>query len=512
MSFQPPSRNLADDSISAGGRVQRFAYLPLLQSCDSIQRLYRLTHELGDVWQALDAEESERFGDTDAIIKPALAEVENRLLAWQQRHSEMEMQCAKHLAKLESAESPVDQSLEIAAAKLMPMRKQLQALERLANFSVLGAARAELLAALDRPITSSGQDFATLESEVGLLKSEVNERRRTVMILAEKAQATWQELGEVPHSEDEILMTALAANSAAAAIQISDAALSAVERSAATWDARRAEVAAEVARLHATLHGFDASSNIDDFIKEHGTLHSTDRAACSGKLKELQCALRSENTSRHERISYLYDVTGMGRSKMNDFYKSLDEQAGSSDLWREHLLQEVTRMEVYHRSLQGVLTQLEELHALVLEGSRFATAKKVSEVPSLHFLEQEKYSKLLARRYPPIHDKLLSDIEQWEASSSQCLIYHGAVLRDKLVAARKFEADPVRGTLAVIEPLLQIFSSTNPTLATSAGSSLTEGSVASRRPSSASRRPSSASRCTTPSRTPVRSATRPHGS
>eukprot|EP00930_Biecheleria_cincta_P038587 TRINITY_DN26504_c0_g1_i1.p1 TRINITY_DN26504_c0_g1~~TRINITY_DN26504_c0_g1_i1.p1 ORF type:complete len:535 (+),score=103.01 TRINITY_DN26504_c0_g1_i1:22-1605(+) len=508
MALEPPSRNsLPGDSESLG-----HAYLPLWQSCVSLQRLYSMSHKLACIWREVEAEEAECSRDTDAIVMPSIAEAERCLDAWLQRQEQLRRECAELQGTLEGSALRPEENLEIAAASHLPLRKRLRALQGVANFRSMSSARVELLTALGWPGDRPGADMPNLESEVSMLRAEVQSRRDEVVRAAKQTRETWQALGETPRECDDMLLMALQMQGAE--IELSDSAIAAVRSSAAAWDAKKAEVAAEVRRIQAVLKGFGET---DAFLQEHATLHSADRTACKDRLKQLQSSLRTENSPKHERLRYLYDVTGMGPTALSTFYASLDEESDTASAWRARFMQEYDRVGKYHESIHGILMQLEELHALVLEGSRFAAAKKVNEVPSLHFLEQEKFRKTLARRYPLMHDKLIGDIQRWESAAHQRLQYHGSPLTEQLIRAHEMEADPIRGILAVVEPLLQVFS---PHTATSTASTLhsvqSEG-VPVKRPSSAARvRAPSASRgstpaasqCTTPSQTPARTPSR----
>lgn len=471
-----------------------------------------MSHKLGSIWREVEAEEAECSTDTDAIVMPAIAQAERCLAAWQQRQEQLRRECAELQGTLEGGELRPEETLEIAAASHLPLRRRLRALQGIASFRSMSSARVELLTALGWPGDNPGADMPNLEAEVSMLRAEVQSRRDEVVRAATEARDIWQALGETPRESDEMLLMALQMQGAE--IQLSDSAMAAVRSSAAAWEARRAEVAAEVARLKAILQGFGEASA---FLQEHATLHSADRAACKDKLKQLQSSIKAENAQRHERLRYLYDVTGVGPTALSIFYATLDEESDTANTWRARFMQEYDRVEKYHESIHGILMQLEELHALVLEGSRFAADRKVNEVPSLHFLEQEKFRKTIARRYPLMHDKLIGDIRRWETAAHQHLQYHGSPLTEQLIKAHDMEADPVRGILAVVEPLLQLFA---PHSASSTASSLhsvqSEG-VPTKRPSSAARvRASSASRgstpavsqCTTPSQTPARTPSR----
>eukprot|EP00401_Gymnodinium_catenatum_P014507 CAMPEP_0117593330 /NCGR_PEP_ID=MMETSP0784-20121206/72575_1 /TAXON_ID=39447 /ORGANISM="" /LENGTH=484 /DNA_ID=CAMNT_0005395245 /DNA_START=37 /DNA_END=1488 /DNA_ORIENTATION=+ len=464
----------------------------------SLQRLYALTRELESLWRAIDAEEDECCSDTDAVVMPAVAAVEALLLVWRQRQADLERQCSDIQCKLGPVanEPHMDPSLSPVEANRLPLRRRLAALQQLADFSGLHTTRAKLLSTLGRSAAASANDIASLHSEVEHLKAEVQDRRKTMKSMAESVDAVWRELGETPRSADEVLLAALAAP--ISDIEVTDAAMSAVIDSEGAWERRRAEVVSDVARLHAVLRGFGSANVVEEFITAHCTLHSSDRAACKSKLEELQAVLRLESTTRDERLSYLFDVTGAGPLALSTLYSTLDAEAANANVWRERLAAEHDRMERYFESLRGILEQLEELHGLVLEGLRFAEAKKVSDVPSLHFLEEEKYRKVLLRRYPPIHDRLLADIKRWEASEGQRLFYHGAALSDQLILARENEADPARGLLSVIAPLLRLLSVQDSTRKPPVGTPVVS-STASSPPERATRRPPSAARSRAPS-------------
>merc|ERR1712194_214892 len=188
----------------------------------------------------------------------------------------------------------------------------------------------------------------------------------------------------------------------------------AIEARSIACQKRRQQAETEQIRLFASLRGFGSADMVEPFIGTYSSLRRSDRIACAKKLAELQDGLKLEKGLRMKKLEHFYEVTGAGAPAFIDFCNSIGSRSQTASGWLCEFDLEYERMHSYMKSLTDVLPLLEDLHALLMEGSRFAEAKKVGEVSNVHFLEEDKFNKLLARRYPGMREGLVNAIMKWE--------------------------------------------------------------------------------------------------
>merc|ERR1711865_1189228 len=140
-----------------------------------------------------------------------------------------------------------------------------------------------------------------------------------------KARSLWEELGEKPEmprdasvvrictaKEVPLLLSAIAAvpkeQKSAINFQIDKA----VAASLSHWQARHASGTEELERLHKALRAFGASEAVEVFLKEHCTVHYTDREACQQKLDSLLVDVKASEVPAIKRLQKLYEEAGLG--------------------------------------------------------------------------------------------------------------------------------------------------------------------------------------------------------
>lgn len=396
-----------------------------------MQRLYVLTQELEAAWRTADLDFAERGDDTDAVAAAAVAATEQRLKDRRREQRELDAECARLAAEAAPAMEP-----ELAGIAAWPPRRRLPELRRLAEFGRLNRERRALLDALGfRRQRAARDDAAALRAEIDELAQEVRGRRETILKSAREARNLWEEIGERPGNRDVGVFSALAAEPNM--VEVSNAAISSVEASNATWLARRECAVAELSGLHEQLRSFDTEAAAEEFISGHGSLHSSDRDACKERLRELRLALRSANGPQAQLLR-LYSSGGVGDAVRDAFFESLDS-VPSRPAWEARVSEEVARMQGYVKSASSILAQLEELHTLVLDYARFeqntaALGENRYKGVSVHFLEEEKFRKNFLKKFPSLRDSLIRDIEMWENNQKQVFVYLGLPLGDRLVA------------------------------------------------------------------------------
>jgi len=293
------------------------------------------------------------------------------------------------------------------------------------------------------------------------LDAQVDELRRTAWDSGARAREIWEELGQSPNSPEDDAVVALLKSTTGSA-DLMPGALAAVRASRLSWERRREEVAVERDKLHVALGGFGESDEVNEFLRLHGGLKTEDLEACRTKLQELQAAARAAEEPLRERLRHLYDVSGVGHAALEAFLAQMELEATSLAERRRMLLEENGRMDRYYESVRGILGQLDELKALVVQGARFEGVTQSGQNRfsgnSLHFLEEEKFRKMFARRYPSLRDALITAISEWESSSTKVFVYHGQEVRQQLTAMRGMESELVRapGDLSVVGKLLQL--------------------------------------------------------
>merc|ERR1712232_570358 len=134
---------------------------------------------------------------------------------------------------------------------------------------------------------------------------------------------------------------------------------------------RRAEVAQQRDKLHAAQKGFSSIDDIEQFLSDHAGLRKDDLDACQSKLAELQAAVKLAEKEERERLQQLYEVTGIGDVALEAFFASLEASEINVEERKQALNAEIARVEEYYESIKGVLTQLNALKALVVEGAQF---------------------------------------------------------------------------------------------------------------------------------------------
>eukprot|EP00927_Polykrikos_kofoidii_P018286 TRINITY_DN18452_c0_g1_i1.p1 TRINITY_DN18452_c0_g1~~TRINITY_DN18452_c0_g1_i1.p1 ORF type:complete len:660 (-),score=123.94 TRINITY_DN18452_c0_g1_i1:95-2074(-) len=288
-------------------------------------------------------------------------------------------------------------------------------------------------------------------------------RRLAARGSAEKTRAIWEELGEMPNSSDDVVQEFLLSDDWAAAV--TDETIALLDERRSIWEERSSAAVAELARLHAALRSFATSrelqEEVEQVIADNSKPHKQHREACRQKLRDLQAALLEAEKLSRDRLFYIYETAGLDMLVLEAFYASLEE-AVSLELRRQLLADEVDRLERYFFSVGGILAQLEELKGLVVEGARFEAAQAAQKDRfsgnSLHFLEEEKFRKMFARRYPSLRDEMINSIEAWEVAEGACFVYRGSAVRERLVAMRDAENDLLHtpGDLGLLGMLLQM--------------------------------------------------------
>jgi len=297
-----------------------------------------------------------------------------------------------------------------------------------------------------------------LESEVCNLEAEADACRQAVFDSACYASSVWKELDEGPESGDAAVVDVVSTGHASSAV-VSQEVVAKVNATKLRWDLRRMTVEAEVADLHASLHSF-GGANVAEFLILHGSLSKSDRAACRKELQALLTKQRSLEQPALERIRHLYDSTGVAQASLESFSASL-ETAATLEQRQSWLSKEEARMETYFESAREILKQVEEIKDLLTKAKHFEltahTGERRFSGNCSHFLEQDKFRKRFARRFPALRDNLLFDLALWEVEAGASFVYHGQSLRERLFALQEAElVELVPGDLGRADKLLQL--------------------------------------------------------
>lgn len=345
--------------------------------------------------------------------------------------------------------------------------------ERLASISEHVAAVREILDELSiRPLEIdaktilSGGDFGLNDAEHSQLLERAafweaeRLRRLAARGSAQHVRSICEELGEELDAVADAPVLALLGGTGWDG-EVTDEMIALLDQRRAAWEEQRDSAAAELRRLHTALRNFGDPELAEEAVQEHHTVHRQDREACRRLLREFQAALLEAEASSRQRLHEIYEAAGLQMDDLEAFYKSLEELE-TAEARRTRLADELSRMEAYFASVGAILAQLEELKGLVSEGARFESAKAAEKDRfsgnSLHFLEEERFRKMFAKRYPLLRDQLISKIGIWEADNAGTFIYRGAAVRERLVGMRDAEADLLQnpGDLGLLGMLLQM--------------------------------------------------------
>lgn len=455
--------------------------------------MYGLVSELATLWSDAAATDEQRLEDTEDFAEAACRNMQKHIGVWKIRLVERVERCealrAKAEKELDDLRNKLDAGIwkqlvtELQDATQLPIGIRLEALQELdakirkqekqiqdmqtaiaqamramgldpADFPLGVASVAELQAEVARLRESllerrnralkilgeagetidadSESDFLKkLTAEVQGLEDRVKSLQKAAMTSAMRARELWEMLGEAP----ELPRDDYAKKFSSGAVpedHINFLIASAIETSLSAWEARHAEATEELERLHRAIRAFGVREIVEPFLKQHNSVHLADRRACEAKLDEILAALRKEEAVARERLRQLYEETGLGSVAFEAFVKLLDN-AESRDARKRMLAKETKRLERYLESIFSILGPLRELKALVIAAVAFEATVKAGNNRfsgnSVHFLEEEKFRRRFACRYPELLDGVIEAISSYEAREKQKFMYHGMELR-----------------------------------------------------------------------------------
>lgn len=332
---------------------------------------------------------------------------------------------------------------ELSRLKGLLLQRRMKALQ------TLGEADASMELATD----SKAEEVRLLALEVERLEARVAVLQSEAVTHALRARSLWEELGEEPKLSRDSHAVRISSSSDSAALAenwqscIDSTIADAIDTSLAAWEARRSLVLAEVERIHAQLRAFGAKDDVEPFLRKFGTLHRSDREACRLKLDEVLAEIRAAEAQAREHLQHLYDEVGFGAVAFAAFEDKLDG-AESREVRARMLAKETKRLERYLESIMQILGPLKELKALVEAAVAFEANVQAGKTRfagnSLHFLEEEKFRRRFAARYPELRDGLIEAIAVWEAREGQKFVYYGLELREGLLSIQGHDVALVR--------------------------------------------------------------------
>jgi len=459
---------------------------------EGFKNLQALAFELASLWEETGASDDEQVTDVEAISAAASASAAACLHEWQNRRSVLVSQCQELLAKAKSEGATEEKLLAVVR---LPLKQRVAALgklveecrkagiaaalaalgldpkdleglspeELLAEQKRLEALLRERYAAALRALGLNPDDFpltgdlASMAAQLKELEAKLQAQKENALANALRARAIWEELQEKPCEPRDNHAVALAQGVG----QIDAATAAAVAASREAWEARRAELAAEVNWLHDAIRGHGTHDVVEPFLSAHGSLTAKDRSACRAKLQLLRDECRQAEAPIRQQLRQLYKATGADLEELEPVYEEV-EKAKSKAERLARLSRETKRMERYAESVKTILGQREELKALVVAGECFERAAQAGEGRwvgnSMHFLEEEKFRKRFVRQYPELRDKLIDSIEAWEAAEGREFMHDKERLGDRLREMRDQVGviASAQGDLSVVGILLQL--------------------------------------------------------
>jgi len=337
---------------------------------------------------------------------------------------------------------------------------------RCAALQLLGEASVAILAKDDV------EYLRLLTAEVKRLEARVRALQAGTVQAACRACFIWEALGESTESDRDSHALRLSSNREPEALQEAESAINSViaasvEISLSAWEARHEFATAEQKRLHRALRAFGMARVVEPFLKEHGSVHFTDREACQRELEQYLIDARASEASALQYLRRLCEEAGLGSVTFEAFAVSLD--GASSKKAREDMLaKEITRLESYIASIAAILGPLRELKALVVAAVAFEANVQAGKTRfsgnSLHFLEEEKFRRRFAHCYPELRQGLIEAIAQWEAKEKQTFIYHSLRLREGLLGIQGLAAGLVRvpGDLSALGAVVTLLNIADP--------------------------------------------------
>jgi hypothetical protein len=289
---------------------------------------------------------------------------------------------------------------------------------------------------------------------------------------ASRARSLWEELGEWPQRPRDNSAVRLSAEPKPDVPPVDESLINSsvasdVAASLSAWEARNEFAVSELSRLHKALRAFGIFEVVDPFIKEHATVHKTDREACQQKLDELLAEVKASEVPALCRLFKLYEESGLGSEAFNKFVSSLDN-AECKEFRAQMIEKEIKRAEVYLESIGAIVGPLKELKALVQAAVAFEANVQAGKARfsgnALHFLEEEKFRRRFGRQFPELRDGLIEAIGDWEARKREKFVYHGLELREGLVGLQALPVALVRlpGDLTSMDQVVELLKITDP--------------------------------------------------
>lgn len=417
------------------------------------------------------------WDELDAIWKEAAdMPLEARLGALQEADKRISKQ-ARHLDNMKEA---VAESCRImgldpshAGGNMAQLETKMKALkEALLKRRVKAQS---VLCVQEHPIEAKDEvEFLkTLNTEVEALEKRVKDLQSSAIRAAIRTRELWEELGEPPQKPRDSEAIRLSADrkpdpNSSLMMTINAKIAAATHESLSTWEGRRRWAEEDLSRLHKALRNFGSLSVVDPFIKDHSTVHSNDRAACQQKLDQVLKEVKTREVPALNHLRQLFEDAGLGSAAFEAFVATLDE-ATSQEMRAQMIEKETKRVDRYLESICRIRGPLEELRSLVTAAVAFEAnvqaGKSRFSGNALHFLEEEKFRRRFAHRYPDLLAGMIDAITAWEADhAGKTFTYHGVEMKEGLLSVKSAPATLVKipGDLSSMDQVVELLKLASP--------------------------------------------------